>query len=395
VNRKPVVLVCSAWPPGVGGAVSFALRFAQSPKLNAAFEIRKHQILKRPSIFVPTDRPWALRAMGRPMRAVSALSNFVRYFWLIVSARPDIVQFNYNGKSRGILMWEAAVYLMVARASGARTAVRLGGYDHFFELPSQFDAISKSLRRCLRHLDLLVLQCDAWSVRYEEWFRKLGVSITVATVPNTVDLAAHKRRPAGSSRQGDLRIGCIAGPETKRKGGFVLLDSLVMLSASSTCPPFRLQAAWATDAFRAAADDHELKHSVESLGHLSVQERREWLASLDVFVLPSLAEGFPNVLMEAMASGVPVVASAVGAVPHVVESGVEADLVAPGDASALAIALERLLTDPALRQRRSDAGLSAVRNRYSLHGGWDEVLVREYRCLLDRSSSPAALPQRD
>jgi glycosyltransferase involved in cell wall biosynthesis len=382
MSPRPVVVLCSAWPPGVGGAVSFALRFAQSRKLAAAFELKRHQILKRPSVFVPHDRPLAQGALGRPIRAGSAMLNLVNYCRVLIGTRPDIVHFNYNGKVRGALLWEAAVYLKLARWFGARTAVRLGGQDHFFELPSQLQAIPPPLLSVLRHLDLLVVQCDAWRNQYEDWLGKAGVAIPVATVPNTVDLAAYVGRRASDHQGRELRVGCIAGPETNRKGAYILLDSVVALGSAEGCTPFKLEAAWATEAFRAAVQQRRLQDRVVSLGILSPQERRDWLTNLDVFVLPSLAEGFPNVLMEAMASGVPVVASTAGAIPHVVQAGVEAELVPPGDSQALAAALRRLLGDAGLRQQRSEAGLGAVRARYSLDGGWDDVLVREYRRLL-------------
>jgi glycosyltransferase involved in cell wall biosynthesis len=174
----------------------------------------------------------------------------------------------------------------------------------------------------------------------------------------------------------------------------VLLDSLLLLKANSDCPPFRLEAAWATEAFRTAVAERGLQDRVESLGVLGGPERREWMMKLDIFALPSLAEGFPNVLMEMMASGVPVVASTVGAIPFIVEAGVEAELIPPGDARSLASALKNLLADPVLRKQRSDAGLAAVRERYSTDGGWDDVLVREYGRLL-RGPSNSGSAQQD
>jgi glycosyltransferase involved in cell wall biosynthesis len=71
----------------------------------------------------------------------------------------------------------------------------------------------------------------------------------------------------------------------------------------------------------------------------------------DVFLLPSLSEGCPNVLLEAMAAGVPVVATAVGGVPEVVESGRDAILVKKHDWAGLASATAQLLTDQQLRER--------------------------------------------
>jgi hypothetical protein len=88
------------------------------------------------------------------------------------------------------------------------------------------------------------------------------------------------------------------------------------------------------------------------------------LAPLDVLVLPSVYEETGSVLVEAMASGLPVVASDVGGIPQVVEDGGTGLLVPPGDVAALAAALDRLVTDDHLRARLS-AGAAARAQRYA------------------------------
>jgi glycosyltransferase involved in cell wall biosynthesis len=80
----------------------------------------------------------------------------------------------------------------------------------------------------------------------------------------------------------------------------------------------------------------------------------------DALVLPSFTEGFPQVLLEAMARGTPVVASAVGGVPRLVRDGENGLLIAPGRPDALADAMARLAGDPSLRTRLSRAGLACA-----------------------------------
>jgi glycosyltransferase involved in cell wall biosynthesis len=90
-----------------------------------------------------------------------------------------------------------------------------------------------------------------------------------------------------------------------------------------------------------------------------------WYEAMDVFALSSLREGLPNVLLEAMALEVPVVATRVAGVPRLVEDGANGLLVEPGSADALAAALDRLVGDPALRERFAAAGRRTVERRYS------------------------------
>lgn len=93
-------------------------------------------------------------------------------------------------------------------------------------------------------------------------------------------------------------------------------------------------------------------------------------AYLDVSVLCSLHEGFPNTIIEAMAAGRPVVATRVGGVPDAAVDGVTALLTPPGDADVLAAALGRLVEDPTLRRRLGEAG----RERAAQHFRAERVL---------------------
>lgn len=88
----------------------------------------------------------------------------------------------------------------------------------------------------------------------------------------------------------------------------------------------------------------------------------DWLRSLDVFVLPSLSEGCPNILMEAMAGAVPCIASRTGAVEDLIEDGVSGVIVPPGNSAAIAAALERTIA----HSDEADAMGAAARDRMRL-----------------------------
>jgi glycosyltransferase involved in cell wall biosynthesis len=116
-----------------------------------------------------------------------------------------------------------------------------------------------------------------------------------------------------------------------------------------------------------------LEDRVVFAGRQSALEIPKWMAAADLFVLPSLSEGRPNVVLEAQACGLPVVATAVGGTPELVEDGVSGMLVAPADAEALAKAMRLLVTDSVLRQR---LGFAARERIVSGEYSWDASAER-------------------
>jgi glycosyltransferase involved in cell wall biosynthesis len=108
-----------------------------------------------------------------------------------------------------------------------------------------------------------------------------------------------------------------------------------------------------------------LTDHIEFCGYRSQSEVAEALSMTDVFVLPSFAEGVPVVLMEAMASGVPVVTSRIAGVPELVEDGVSGILVPPGTAPQLVYALNTLLKEAALREEMGRAGREKVKHEFN------------------------------
>ena len=146
-------------------------------------------------------------------------------------------------------------------------------------------------------------------------------------------------------------------------------------------------------ALRLAGDGPERAALERRAARLGLAGRVEWLGARDdvpallaeatVLALPSSGEGVPNVALEAMAAGVPVVATDIPGTRDVVADGAEGLLVPAGDAPALAGALERVLGDPALRERLGQAGRARAEGDLDLarvaaeHVALFEGLLRE------------------
>jgi len=102
------------------------------------------------------------------------------------------------------------------------------------------------------------------------------------------------------------------------------------------------------------------------------------LPAFDLFVLPSLAEGISNTLLEAMSCGLPVIATAVGGNPELVADGETGILIPPADSNAMDKSLEKYIRDKSLRQSHGQAGRRRVEDRFSI-----TAMVNNYIQLYD------------
>jgi glycosyltransferase involved in cell wall biosynthesis/O-antigen/teichoic acid export membrane protein len=229
------------------------------------------------------------------------------------------------------------------------------------------------LARALRHLlaagaDRVV--CNAHATAAWVLAEQPALRERLTVVWNSLDRQAHAdpraTSPARAARlpHGVLRIGVI-GRINRMKGQAVLIDAAERLHGDARLPAFELviagdappgQPQWQQRLQERVASS-PLAPRTQLAGF--VADVPALLATLDILVVPSTApESFGLVALEAMAAGVPVVASRIGGLPEVLGEGAEAAglLVPPGDARALAQALHGLLRDAAWRQRLGAIG---------------------------------------
>ena len=159
------------------------------------------------------------------------------------------------------------------------------------------------------------------------------------------------RLPVREARSGNAKRLVCVGRLSPEKGQAGLLRAIADLGARHDGVELRLVGDGPERAeLEALASELELGNRVSFAGRLSEDETLAEIARSDMLVLPSFMEGLPIVLMEAMALGVPVVASRVAGIPELVEDGAGGLLFAPSDWAGLAACIEQLLTDEQLHE---------------------------------------------
>ncbi len=156
----------------------------------------------------------------------------------------------------------------------------------------------------------------------------------------------------------------IAAQLIERKGHALLFESLQMLASRyPTAQLIVFGRGPLSASLPALAALHGLQHRVKFAGFRADLEL--WMGALDVLVHPAYTEGLGNVCLQAAAAGVPCIGSRVGGIPEAIADGVTGVLVPVGDATALAAAIDRLLSDAPLRQRLGAAGPAYVESDFT------------------------------
>ncbi len=159
---------------------------------------------------------------------------------------------------------------------------------------------------------------------------------------------------------------------TAKKGFRHLLDALAILQQWDL--PHQAQLVGYGELFEDLQEQSRRLglHSMEFTGALQQDVIRDLLDQADIFVLPCVEapdgdiDGIPVVLMEAMASGCPVISTTVSGIPELIEDGVSGITTSPGDSTALAEAIRHLVEQPTLVEKYSTAGRERVENRFNI-----------------------------
>lgn len=289
----------------------------------------------------------------------------LRVIWrlrrLVKRLNPDIIQTHFS-KSH-FLVWLSGVGRgrpWIAFHHGhTRSAFRLRiyhGLDRWsLRFPDQITAVSEAFAG----------QLVAQGIRRE----RIAVLHNSVELPSAASGADAARVQATRSRLGIApadRVVLVVGRLSKEKAHADLVAALASLLRQR--PDLRVQLvilgegperANLEEAVRAAG----LQAVVKMPGH--VNDVTEYYEMADLMAISSVSEGSPNVLLEAMAAGVPVVATAVGGIPEIATDGEQALLVPPRDPEAMARAIARLLSDRATAHRLAEAARRLAATKYS------------------------------
>jgi glycosyltransferase involved in cell wall biosynthesis len=319
----------------------------------------------------------AAQAGVRVERIQESFAFDPRVIWrlrkIVRDLNPDVIQSHYS-KSH-FLVWISGIWKKrpwIAFHHGhTRSAFRLRiyhGLDRWsLRFPDQITAVSQAFAG----------QLSAQGLRAEK----------IAVLHNAVELPTQLRETSSNPEATRARLGIrqtdrvilAVGRLSKEKAHIDLVSAVALLDKRKPETAVRLvivgegpERAEIEQAVRSAG----IEDLVKMPGHVS--DVRDYYECADVMVISSVSEGSPNVLLEAMAADVPIVTTAVGGIPEIVNDREHALLVAPRDAAAMAEAIEFVLSNPEAADKMAIAARALAATQYS-PAGRARSLVELYR----------------
>jgi glycosyltransferase involved in cell wall biosynthesis len=316
------------------------------------------------------SRPFLDEARRRGFEAVELAGNAPRVFRAageiaLHLRRTGAAVLCCNGYKPDVVGWMA----------GRRAGVPVVGIAHGWTAATWKVRLNEAIdRRVMRHMDAVVCVSEAQAVRV----RRAGVDpARVHVIRNAIDADAFGRPdPAcrrlleGMFTQAPQHIVAAGGRLSPEKGFDLYVDAAAEVARRDAEAGFVL---FGDGPLREALEQRVRRHGLEGrfvLAGFRSDLRHLW-PCCDLAVLSSHTEGLPVVVLEALAAGVPVVATAVGGTPEVIEDGRCGRLIPPGDVAALADGIGAALDDTAWRRQAGEFGRRRVREQFSFEGQAD------------------------
>lgn len=301
------------------------------------------------------------------------LAAYAAFAAMLLRGRIGLVHVHLASRAS---FWRKSGFFLLAFAARVPAILHLHGAEFSVFYEKECGPRRKRFVRFIfdRSTRVVVLS-EAW----RRWVEGISRNSHIEAIYNPVLL------PAASSWEGRRRGAVLSlGRLGRRKGSYDLLQAAARVAPLVSALELRLGGDGELDAVRERAAQLGIASQLNLLGWVGAEGRQQQLALASLYALPSYHEGLPMSVLEAMAAGLPVLATPVGGIPEAVADGVEGFLVAPGDVDALAARLAQLLEDDALAQRMGEAARRKVETTFSS----DAVLPQVERLYRELGFSP-------
>ncbi len=258
----------------------------------------------------------------------------------------------------GTSFYRKAVCFLIAKIFRKKTIVHIhgGGFLDFYATSPA--PIRMLIRIVLDRADAIIVLSE----RFHTGIGSISKNPNLHVVFNPISSACFGKALTERTSPRFLFVGDVI----ERKGVGELMAAMKIVLGSMPAAHLTICGAGRIDFYRRVCEDLHISDAVTFSGFVSGEAKLSAFSAASLFVLPSWVEGMPMVIIEAMAAGLPVVATPVGGIPEVIEDGINGFLVPARDAAALAERILRIAADPALGKSMSAENIRKVKEVFDI-----------------------------
>ena len=359
-SRKKILLL-GPLPPTVGGITTFITGILDSD-LNKKYRLITFGT-ERPTVGIVRDVSdytvvFQIGLFRLIKSIVWTISHLLAFPFALFKNRPDIV---HVCTASYWSFWENTMYVLIAETLSKKTFFHIhgGGFDEFYKNSNRL--VKFLIGKILNLPDTVIVLSSTW----KRIFANFVPENKIAVLENFVDFSRYSKfkREANPSKD-IITVLFVGGVGAKEKGLYDVLKAIPVVIKRCENILFLVVACSTVKKLNTIHRKEEIASHTRFLGYLHGDEKIRVFTESDIFILPSYSEGFPITMLEAMAAGLPVIATSVGAIPEVIEEGKNGFLIGVGDYHALAQKILILAKDKKLRRKMATNNISKIRKLY-------------------------------
>jgi len=344
---KKKILMVGPLPPTVGGITTY-IQILLKSNLNQNFNFIPFTT-SRPTIGIIKDiydyKLIFYIGFNNLLKSVLVtLQHIIKFPIILFFKKIEIVHIHTTDYWS---FWENTLYVLMSKLFRKKIILHIHAtaFNEFYNTGNRL--VKNLIRTTLINSNKIIIL----SSRLEKTFIRLVSKNKLAVLPNVVIFNNFKIKSKNSKNRSEIiKVLFIGGEEAKRKGIYDIIKAIpIVIDNFEKNILFIFMGRCDIKKLSLICIKTKISNYVKFLDYVEEPEKIKILNLSDIFVLPSYAEGLPIAILEAMASGLPIISTFVGSIPNIIEEGINGFLIEPGNYLKLAEKIIKLSRDEKLR----------------------------------------------
>ena len=305
-------------------------------------------------------------------KCLTVIRGYAIFVFFLTSRSSDIIHILVTA---GVSFYRKIIFILLAKTFKKKIVIHLHASN--FEKFYQDRKINRYvIKKVMDNVDLILVLSD----RIKQIVKCYSINDNIKVLYNPISFKDFSF--PSKIRKSNTKIVLFMGKVGERKGVYDLLEAIPKILKIYNSVRFVLGGDGELEKVKHICKIKKVANKVDVLGYISGSEKMNNFKKADIYILPSYHEGLPVSILEAMATGLPIVSTAIAGIPDAVEDGVNGFLIEPGHIDAIVEKVTKLLRDEHLCNEMSKRSIAKVRTKFDI-SVIIEHLVQEYKALLN------------